>query len=82
MKYHADTQKAVGADVFVVNNRTLLCIVDYHSKFPIAKKVSSLSADYMVQTNNLILVEYRLELKIVLGVGINFTSETFNHFCR
>ena len=37
-------REVVGGDVFVINNKTLLCVVDYHSKFPIVKKVKNLLA--------------------------------------
>ena len=46
--------KEVGTDVFMIASRTLLCIGDYHSKFPMVKKVNSLSADDLVQTTKLI----------------------------
>ena len=52
--------EVVGADVFMINGNTLLCIVDYHSKFPIMKKVNSLSPDNLVQTAKLIFAEHRL----------------------
>ena len=35
--------EVVGADVFMVIDNNLLCIVDNHSKFPIVNKVKSLS---------------------------------------
>ena len=31
----------VDADIFMINGKILLCIVDYHSKFPIMEKVNS-----------------------------------------
>ena len=36
------TLEVVGADVFVINTKTLLCNVVYHSRFPIVEKVNSL----------------------------------------
>ena len=48
----------VGADVFMINDKTLLCIVDYHSKFQIVKKENSSSEDDLVQTAKLIFTEY------------------------
>ena len=44
--------EVVGAAILMVNGKTLLCTVDYHSKFPILKKVHSLSADDLVQMAN------------------------------
>ena len=74
--------EVVGADVFMINNKTLLCIVDYHSKFPIVKKVKALSADDLVQTTKLIFAEYGLPKKIVSDAGAKFTSEIFKDFYR
>ena len=44
-KIPAKTWDIVGADMFTVHNRNYLCIVDYHSKFPVIKKMEDLSAD-------------------------------------
>ena len=66
-KFNAD----LGTDVFMINNKTLLCIVDYHSKFPIVKKVSSLSADELVQTTKLMFAEYGVLKGVVSYAGIN-----------
>ena len=72
----------VGQHVFIINNRVLLHIVDYHSKFPIAKKVNSLSADDLLQMTKLIFAEYRLLKKTVYAADTNFTSETCKDFYR
>ena len=32
----------IGADMFTLDNKQYLCIVDYHSKFPIIKKTEDL----------------------------------------
>ena len=71
----------VGTDVFMIKGKNLLCSVDYHSKFPIIKKVKSLSAGNLVEATKLIFVEYGLLKKIVSDVGTNCTAETFNDFC-
>ena len=47
--------EVVGVDVFMINNNTLLCVVDYYGEFPIVEKVNSLSADNLVQMIRLIL---------------------------
>ena len=36
--------EVIGADVFHFNNKNYLCIVDYHSKFPVIKRLERLSA--------------------------------------
>ena len=40
--------KVVGAYMFTLHNKTYLCIVDYHSKFPIIKKTEDLAADSLI----------------------------------
>ena len=39
------TWEVISADTFIVNNKTLPCVVDGHSKFPIVKKACHLSGD-------------------------------------
>ena len=34
--------------MFSLNNKNYLCIVDYHSKFPIVKKTEDMSADSLI----------------------------------
>ena len=72
----------VGADVSMINGKTLLCIVDYHNKFPKVKKVNSLSADNLVQMTKLTFAEYGHSKKIVSNTGTNFTSKTFKDFYK
>ena len=74
------TLKIVGANIFIINDKTLFCIVNYHGKFPIMIRVNSLSADNILHMNKLISAEHRLPKKIVSDVGTNFTSKTFKHF--
>ena len=52
--------EVVCADIFMLNDKTLLYFVDYYSKFPIKKKVGSLWGDDLVQMAKLIFVEYGL----------------------
>ena len=66
--------EVAGVDVFVVSNKTLLCIVDYHSKFHIVKKVNSLSADDLVQITKLIFADYGLLKKTVSYTCAIFAS--------
>ena len=39
-----------GMDMFSINNNNYICIVDYHSKFPIIKKIEDLLADSLILT--------------------------------
>ena len=72
----------VGADMFTLNNKNYLCIVDYHSKFPIIKKTEDLSADCLVLTCKAIFAEYRIPKRIMSDSGDNFISEKFKNFCK
>ena len=36
-------KEVVSPDIFFINNKALLCIVDYYSKFPVVKKIESIS---------------------------------------
>ena len=64
----------VREDGFMIHGKTFPCIVDYHSKFLIVKKVNGLPADDLVQVAKLIFAEYRLPKKIVLDVDANIPS--------
>ena len=61
--------EVVGVDVFLINKKSLLCILDYHNKFTLVKKVNNLSADNLVQTAKLIFAEYRLSQMICFRCG-------------
>ena len=74
--------EVVGADIFMLNNKTLLYIVDYYRKFPIVKKVAGLPAGDLVQMIKLIYAECGLAIKIASDADTNFTSEIFKKFCR
>ena len=66
--------KVFGADIVMVNNRTLLCTVNYYSKFLIVKNTVSFSADDLVQMAGLIFTECELPKKyLVSDAGTNFT---------
>ena len=40
----------IGTDMFNLNNKHYLCIVDYHSKFQIIRKTEDFSADSLILT--------------------------------
>ena len=72
----------VGAGLFTLNNKHYLCIVDYHSKFPIIKKAEDLSADSLILKCKVIFAEYGIPCKIISGSGGNFISDKFKTFCK
>ena len=74
--------EVVGADMFNVHNKNYLCIVDYHSKFPIIKKTEDLAADSLILSCKIIFSEYDLPRIMISDTCGNFLSETFEKFCR
>ena len=40
--------EAVGADVYTVNDKNYLCVVDYHTKFPMIKQIVGFSVENRV----------------------------------
>ena len=74
--------EVIGADIFTFNNKHYLCIVDYHSKFPIIKKTEDLSAGSLILTCKAIFAEYGLPKKIMFDSGGNFVSDKFRTFCK
>ena len=80
-KYKGEGE-SVGADIFTINIKHYLCIVDYHSTFLVIKHVKRLSADNLIQAYKIILSEYRLPSKIGSDTGTNFISEKFKNLCK
>ena len=72
----------VGANIFTIKNNTLLCIVDYHSKFPVVMKTDSLSGDNLIRMVKIVFAEFGLPKKIVSDAGTNFIQDKFRQFCR
>ena len=48
----------VSADIFMLDNKYYLCIVDNHSKFPTIKQTKDLSADSLILVCKIIYAEY------------------------
>ena len=46
------------ADMFHINNKNYLCIVDYHSKFQVVKKTEGLLADSLILAFKVVFSEY------------------------
>ena len=74
--------EVVSANVFHFNNKNYLCIVDYHSKFPVIKRLERLSAESLVNTVKIILTKYGIPPKIMSDTGTNFISDMFQQFCK
>ena len=68
--------------MFTINNNNYLCIVDYHRKFSLIKKMEDLSADSLILTCKVIFSEYWIPKRIMSDAGGNFISEKFRNFGR
>ena len=74
--------EVIEADIFTLNNKNHLCIVDYHSKFPIVKKDRNMSAESLIIECKVLFSEYGLLKKIMYDSGGNFISDKFRQFCK
>ena len=72
----------LGTDIFYFNNINYLCIVDYHSKFPLIKRLEGLSAERLITTTKVIFAKYGILQKLMSDAGTNFVSENFCQFCK
>ena len=68
-----------GPDVFQLNNKIYICIVDYHGKFPMVKRMDGLSADNIITAVKIIFVEYGIPHRIMSDAGSSFISEKFKN---
>ena len=74
--------EVVGTDVFIINSKFFLCIVDYYKKNPNSEESEQpLGRGPSVDSKD-DFAESRLMKKIVSDAGTNLTSETLKGFCR
>ena len=76
--YHEIPRKPWGvveADMLTLHNKNYLCIVDYHCKVLVIKKMEDLSADNLILACKIIFSEYGLPKKIMSDAGSYFMSE-------
>ena len=73
---------AFSVDMFTLNNKHYLCIVDYHSEFPIIKKAEDISADSQILTCKGIFAEYGIPKKNMSDSGSKYISDKFGTFCK
>ena len=48
----------IGVGMFTLHNKNYLCIVDYHSKFPVIKKTEDLLVDSLLLDCKMIFAEW------------------------
>ena len=70
----------LGVDIFQLNNKNYLCIVDYHSKFLVIKRMEGLSAGSLTATVQIIFAESSILRRLMSHAGGNFISEKFKNF--
>ena len=68
--------EVLGADVFQLNNKNYLCIVDYHSKFPVIKRREGLSAESLIATVKIIFAEYGIPCRLMSDAGGNIIQRS------
>ena len=69
-------------DVFHFNNGNYLCIVDYHSKFTIIKRLEELSAESLITTIKVKFSKYGIPQKLMSDAVTNFVSDKFQQCCK
>ena len=57
--------EVLGADIFQLNNKNYLCIVDYHSKFPVIKRMEGLSVENLIATVKIIFAKYGIPCRLM-----------------
>ena len=67
--------ECLGADIFTINNKHYLCVLDYCNKVPAVKQVGGFCKDNLIKTCKVIFTECGLPCKIVSDVSTNFISE-------
>ena len=66
----------------VWNTETYLCVVDYHSKFPVVKQIDGLTTESLIKMCKIIFTEYGFPRRIKSDAGTNFVSKKFKAFYR
>ncbi|KAI8487979.1 hypothetical protein Bbelb_344270 [Branchiostoma belcheri] len=69
--------KKVGADLFYLNQKWFLLVVDYYSKFRIVKTLKSLKASTVTQAFKGIFAEQGIPDEVICDNGTQFTSQEF-----
>ena len=67
---------------FCFNNKNYLCFIDYHSKFPIIKRMEGLSTECLITTTKVIFAEHGLPNRLISDAGTSFVSDKFRRFCN
>ena len=74
--------EVLGADMFQLDNKNYLCVVDYHSKFAVIKRIEGLSAESLITTVKIIFAEYSILHRLMSDTGSNIISGKFKRLCN
>ena len=72
--------KVIEGDMLTLNKKNYVCIVDYHSKFPIVKRAEEMSAERLITACKAMFSEYGLPKKTMSDADGNFISDKFRKF--
>ena len=78
----SSTWYTLGADIFHLDKKIYLCVVDHHSKFPIVKELLDNSMHSLKEAFKDIISEHGIFGELVSDAGTNFTSDEFPKFCK
>ena len=65
----------VGTDIFTLNDKHYMCIVEPRGKFPVIKQIAGISADDLIKTCRIIFSKYGLPSKLMSHSGTNYFRE-------
>ena len=74
--------ETIDADIFMLNNKTYLCVVDYNFKFLVLKQMDGLSVESLIKKCKMIFSENAPLRRIMHGTNTNFILENFQDFYR
>ena len=72
----------LGSDIFHWNNANYLLVVDYYSKFPVVKKLTSIQSSAVIAHLKSIFEEHGIPSKLITDNGSQYTSAAFQEFSR
>ena len=72
--------EVLGADIFQLNNKNYLCIVYYHRKFLVIKRMEGLSTENVITMVKIIFAEYGILHRLMSDAGSNFVSGKLRSF--
>ena len=65
----------MGTNIFSIKNNLFLCIVNYHSKFPVVERAEDVSVEHLLRSHKIVFTDYVLPCRVISDSGINFISD-------